>query len=189
LKEYRKTLNELYEKVRDVAPNKDNIPEFKIPVAEKEKGKHGTFYFYPFPEEAGLDKQVQPVLGIGARVAVLTLSKKHADRLLDNTTLKTEHGPLSHKGNLVALSVLNWPAFVDAVAPWAEFAVQATVGAPAGEADAAKKMAEGILKQVHVVVSVLKAFKGASSATYVEDDALVTHSEMVFKDIPAPKEK
>ncbi len=189
MKEYRITFNELYKKIRDVNPNKDNTPEIKIPAPEKETTKHGTLYYYPIPEEYGLDKQFQPYFALGKKVGVIALSKKHTERLLENRPLKIESGPLTRKGPVVGVALLNWPAFVDAAAPWVEFAVQANIPVP-DDADAAKQakmLTEGILKQVRVALTVLKAFKGVTSATYVEGDALVTHSESVFKDLPARK--
>jgi hypothetical protein len=185
LKEYRITLNELYAKIREAAPDKDNIPEFKIPASEVEKGKNGTLHYYPLPEEAGVDKQVQPVMGVGKRLAVFCLSKQHAERLMSDTPLKANGGPLAYKGKVVGMCVLNWPAFVDTIEPWVEFAIQNFAGFPADDPEGGKKMVEGILKQVRVGMKVLKCFKGLSSVSYVEDDALVSHREMVFKDLPA----
>jgi hypothetical protein len=185
LKEYRVTLNELYAKIRESVPDKDNIPEFKIPASEVEKGKNGTLHFYPLPEEAGLDKQVQPVMGVAKKLAVFCLSKQHAERLMSDTPLKANGGPLSRKGNAVAMCVLNWPAFVDTIQPWVEFAIQNFALLPADDPEGGKKMVEGILKQVRVGMKVLKCFKGLSSVSYVEEDALVSHREMVFKDLPA----
>jgi hypothetical protein len=189
MKEIRTTLNELYEKVRGAVPNGDNIPEFKIPAPETDTVKEGILYYFAIPEEAGLDKQVQPVAGVGKRVGVLALSKKHAQRLMADTPLKLKNGPLARKGPIVGGFVLNWPAFIDAVTPWVEFAIQAVtpVGGPGVEEGEAKKKAKAILDQAHVVLRVLKAFKGISAATYVENGALVTHSQVVFKDIEAPK--
>jgi hypothetical protein len=188
LKEYRTTLNELYAKIRESTPAGDNIPEFKIPAAETEKVKSGSLHFYPIPEEAGLDKQVQPVMGLGKRLAVFCMSKMHAERLLNDTPLKATGGPLAHKGNLVGVFVLNGPAFLDAIEPWIEFGVQQGVGASVEDAKTAKVMIDGILKQVRTGIKVLKAFKSFTGVSYVENDAIVSHSESVFKDVPAEKE-
>jgi hypothetical protein len=194
IKEYRITLNELLEKGRAAAPNNENIPELKIPAPESEEGKHGKFLFYAIPEEAGLDKQVQPVLGIGKTVCVLTPSKQFADRLMANSPLKVKSGPLSRKGPLVAVSVLNWNAFIDAAAPWLEEIVPKAMmgGKTAPDEETKKKMKEmaaGIVKQMRVGFQVLKAFKGATSASYVEGNALVSHHQIVIKDLPAAEEK
>jgi hypothetical protein len=193
MKEYRTTLNELYEKARESAPNKDNIPEFKIPVAESEQGKHGTLYHYPIPEEAGLDKQFQPTAGVGKRVVAVALSKKHVERLMADTPLKAKNGPLARKGNVVSVCVFDWPAFVDAAAPWIEFVVpRAVITASSDDADVEKKVKEqsaAIVKQLRVGFEAFKAFKGAAWVSYVEGDALVTHSRMVIRDLPAAREE
>jgi hypothetical protein len=190
MKEIRTTLNEIYAKIRGAVPNGENIPEVKIPSPETDKVKDGTLYYFPIPEEAGLDKQVQPVAGVAKRVAVLALSKKHAERLMADIPLKVKGGPLAHKGPIVAVSVLNWPALIDAATPWIELGIQTAV--PRGEGEEGKKgkmKADDILKQVRVVLGVLKAFKGATSVTYVDaNGTLVTHSQEVIKDLEAPKE-
>ena len=178
--DYRKTLNELYEKVRDVVPNKENIPEFKIPAPESEKGANGLLLFYPFPDEIGLDKQVHPMVGIGKSVSVLALSKKHVDRLMGVTTLSMKSGPLSRKTDLVGVSVLDWPSLMDVVSPWVEFGVRM---ASEGNAEFPKEKIGEMIKQGKVAFEVLKCFKGSTSASFLEDGKLVTHSEIVIKDL------
>ncbi len=173
--DYRKTLNELYENVRGVLPNKENIPEFKIPAPESEKGANGLLLFYPIPEEVGLDKQFQPTFGVGSNVSVLTLSKKHAERLMGKTGLKMTSGPLSRKTDFVGVSVLDWPALIDAMSPWVEFGMM-TAPVP-------KDKLGQMQKDAKVVFEVLKCFKGGSSATFLEDGILVTHVEKIVKDL------
>lgn len=179
--EYRKALNELYEKSREASP--ENIPEFKIPAPEREKGKNGTLIYYKLPEEIGLDKQVQPVAGVSKTVSVIALSKGYAERMMALTPLSVKSGPLSRKGPLIGLSILDWPALVDVLAPWSQFGLMGVlVSQPGGEADAKKQMEE-IMKQVKVGLDVLKCFKGSSSATYLEGGTVVTHSEIIIKDL------
>lgn len=185
MKEYRETLNELMDKVADVAPNGEMVRNFKLPPATEEAARGGTLYFWPVPEEVGLDKQVQPVLGVAKRVVVMALSKKHAERLMTPTPITLKTRPLARKEPLVAVCTVNWPALVDLVYPWAVTGV--TISRKAGpdpEADAkGNAQFEAAMKQVAIVVDVLKAFKGGSMATYVEDGKLVTHSHMIFKDV------
>lgn len=173
--EYRKTLNELYEKVRDVTPGKENIPEFKIPVPDTEKVANGTLLYYVIPAEIGLDKQFQPVAGVGKDVSVIALSKGHANRLMGTTAVGMKSGPISRKTDLVGVGLLDWPALVDAAAPWVEFSMKMSMG----KGDAIGSY----LKQAKVAFDVLKCFKGSSSATFLEDGKLVTHSEIVVKDL------
>jgi hypothetical protein len=184
--EYRKTLNEMYEKVREASPEKDNIPDFKIPAPEIEKGKAGNLIFYPIPAEFGLDSQVQPVAGIGKNVSVLTLSKKHADRLLVSTPVKIKGLDFSPKKELIGAAILNWPALVDAAVPWVEMGLTIQFAAGAEKLGPGKKDKPGpadLMKTFKVAVEVLKCFKGATAATYLEDGKLVTHTQIVVKDL------
>ena len=47
---------------------------------------------------------------------------------------------------------------------------------------AGEKEMEDVMKQAHTILQVLKCFRGYSSATYLENGVLVTHSETVFRD-------
>jgi len=172
LKEYRLTFNEIWEKVREAS--KDNVPEFKLPAPETEKGKGGTLYYYPIPEEAMLDKQVQPTLGIGKAVAVVTLSKGHTERLLDAKPLKGK-APLATKKNLIGVVYFDNHALLDALEPWIDFAATA-----AGGED--KKQAGRIAKEVKAGFDILRAYHGYASGTYVEDGVTVSHSRTLIKD-------
>src|SRR5207249_2461231 len=155
------------------------VPEFKIPEPQTVKAKGGTLYFYPLPEEWGLDKQVIPTAGLGTRVAVLTPSHGMAERLLSRQPLEVDGGPLGDpKRPLAAAAYVNWPAFVDALTPWVELAVEKSgvgkdIPPPFGDVN----------KQARTVLEVLKCFRGVTSATYLEDDVLVTHHESVYHDL------
>jgi hypothetical protein len=191
LREYRVLFNDAVAKVGEVNPMvPENVREFKLPAAKTAKDKSGTLYFYPLPEAAGVDKQVAPTLGVSKNVAAFALSNAHARRLLTATPLKAG-GPLAEKRDLVGVAYVNWPAFVDLVGPWVEFGVKTGLSArpePEGGAAAARGAAleapkpEDVIKQVRVVLDVLKAFQNYSSATYLEGGALVTHSKTVIKD-------
>ena len=65
--------------------------------------------------------------------------------------------------------------------PWTEFAIVKAQEANGGEAN--PQVVKAIMEQVKVVFQVLKVFKGSTSSTYMEGDAVVTHSESVVKDI------
>jgi hypothetical protein len=180
LKSYRLLFNELFEAFRGAAPANDNIPEVKIPAPEREKGKNGVLIYYPIPEELGVDKQVQPVAGIGKTVSVLALSKAHAERLMANTPLKVKSKPLAREGNLIGVAVIRWPGLVDVAHPWIDMGVRSALVDLKGpkELDA-----ETVLQQVKVALAVLKTFKSASTATYVEDGKIVSHTEIIIKDL------
>src|SRR5262249_41902501 len=124
LAEYRAIANDMIAKVRELAPP-GQVPDFQIPEPKVEKRKAGTLYFFPLPEDWGLDKQVVPTAGLSAKVAVLTLSHAQAERLLTARPLKTDGGPLADRTRpLVSAAYFNWPGFVDALTPWVELAVE-----------------------------------------------------------------
>ncbi len=177
MKAYRTTFNEMLEKAREVS--KDNVPEIKIPVPDSEKTKAGTLYTWKLPEPAGLDEQVLITAGVSKSVAVLTLSKAHAERLLKKTPLAIKSGPLvEHKKDLVAGCYFSGPAFIDALAPWVEFGVSAALLADENN----KLDPKDVVKQLKTALDVLKAFQSYSSASYLEDGVRVTHTETVIKD-------
>jgi hypothetical protein len=177
--EYRQILNEIIAKVHDLDPS-GNVPDVKIPAPESAKVKDGTLYFYPLPPF--LDEQIVPTAGLSDRVAVLTLSKAQAERLLATRPLKVEGGPLADYARkpLASAAYFDWPALLDAASPWIEMGTKA-IAANAGVDEG--KPTEDILKQVRTVVEVLKVFRGYSSATYLEDGTLVTHGETVIRDL------
>ncbi|MFO0878572.1 MAG: hypothetical protein U0840_14625 [Gemmataceae bacterium] len=179
---YRNTLSELYAKVREVSPNREAMPEFAIPAPQSEKAAGANLYFYPIPEEIGLDKQVQPIFGVGKNVAVLAFSKKHAERLLTSKPLTLKSGPLARKGNLVGVAVLDWPQFINVAMPWVEYGIENSGLVPG------KEEAAGLLKQARVIAEILKCYKGSSSASYLEDGKLVTHGQATVKDLPKSAE-
>jgi hypothetical protein len=193
--EYRGLINQIIDHAREAQPQ---VPNYQIPPPQVRKLAAGQMYFYPLPEEWGLDPQLLPNAGLSADVAVLTLSESHTERLLTRTPLKVKDGPLADlKRPLAGAVYVDWPGLVDALAPWVELAVRVGVARqkPAGKAqdpppakDEGKPAAKGpsaeeILKQVRTVVEVLKVLRGYTSCTYFEDGALVTHSETVIQDL------
>jgi hypothetical protein len=192
LSEYRKTLNEMWAKIRKLEiPDADQIPEFQIPQATMTQGKNGTLYTWKLPEESGLDKQFLLTLGVGKDVAVFTLSKEHAERLLAPTKLKTEGLALPTKRDLVGAMVFNFPALVDVAQPWVDFMLNTLVGIPGDDEEAAKKakaMAAEWSKNAKELARIAKCFKGVTAGSYLEDGKLVTHGRIVIVDLPeAPK--
>ncbi|MBY0527634.1 MAG: hypothetical protein K2R98_29825 [Gemmataceae bacterium] len=177
--EYRSLANDILTELRKVDKE---FPDFKIPPPQARKLKSGTMYFYPLTE-IGLEKRLLPNVGLAGNVAVLTVSQEHTERLLTPTPLKIDGGPLAdQKKPLAAATYLDWPALLDTVSPWIEFGAK-TYAAQAGGQDG-DKQADEMLKQVRIALDVLRCFRSYTSATYVEDKALVTHGESVYRDLP-----
>jgi hypothetical protein len=187
--DYRSIINDAIAQIRETVPI---VPAFEIPEPKTMKVKSGTIYFYPLPQFIGLDPQIVPNAGLSAHVAALTISKQHSERLLSRTPLNVSSGPLAVANRpLAGAFYLDWPELVDSVTPWVDFGLHAAGPKPlAGLLDEpedgkgkGENEGEGLRKQVHALLSVLKTFRGETSAAYLEDGILVTHSETVFKDL------
>jgi hypothetical protein len=187
MSDYRSIINDAITQVRETIPI---VPAIEIPEPKTMKVKSGTLYFYPLPQFIGLDPQIVPNAGLSGHVAALAISKEHSERILIRTPLQVSGGPLTDANRPLAGALyLNWPELVDAATPWVDFGLRAAGPKPlAGildeEADRkSENEGEGLRKQVHAFLSVLKTLRGSTSATYLEDGVLVTHSETVVKDL------
>jgi hypothetical protein len=181
--EYRAIINKAIDYARETQPQ---VPNFQIPPPEVRKIKGGELFYYPLPPQLPLDEQLLPNAGLSARVAVFSLSQNHTERLLQRTPLKVREGPLADTTRpLASATYCNWPGFVDALTPWIELGVQMGLsqGVPGAKAEAELGTPEDILKQARTVLEVLKVFRSYTSVTYMEDGALVTHSETVIQDL------
>jgi hypothetical protein len=183
LSEYRTLTNEFLAGLREINPD---MPELKIPEPKTKKGKAGDLYFYPIPEEVGLDAQFLPTGGISGKFAALTLSNEHTERLLQSTPLSMKGGPLAKnaKANLASAALFDWVGFVNALSPWVDYVAPIVIQFSTGLSPADdKKEVDEILKQVHTIITVLKCYKGGTSVTTIEDGVTVTHSEEVIEDL------
>jgi hypothetical protein len=175
--------NDMMGAVRSLNALAGAIPDFRIPDPESVKRGTATLYFYTLPDQIPLDRRVVPTAGLSQNVAALTLSHAHAERLLKPTPLKVDGGPLADPNKpLVGAVYFNWPALIDAAEPWLELAANAIMDRQLPD-NAPPKARDEILDQVRTVLTVLRVYRGTTSATYIEDGAVVTHSETVIKDL------
>jgi hypothetical protein len=174
VKEYREAANELISLAGKFGP--DGQAHFQIPPPQTKTVKGGTLYYYPIPEEIGLDKQISPAAGLSKNVAVLAISEAHATRLLQPTALKSDSKLLADaKRPLAAVVHTNCAGIIDALGLWVDYGLeQANVG-QVGPFD--------VRDHVRTILDVLKVFRSYTSVTYTEGGALVTHGEAVFRDI------
>lgn len=191
MKSYRKLIEDALTKVKENAPPDAQPPFTKLPEPEVKSAKDGKLYLWHLPEEAKLDRRVALTAGLSESVGVVAFSAEHAERLLASRPLKVEGGPLADtKRPLTGASYFNWPGFIDALSPWVLFAVeqapleklQAGGEENKEDKDAQKKQRAEILRHVRVVLDALKAIRISTSATYLEEGALITHSEVVIRD-------
>jgi hypothetical protein len=188
---YRKLIEDALVLAKEHAPPGSQLPLTKVPEPEIKDVMGGTLYLWRPPSEAQLDGRVALTAGLSDKVALIALSAEHAERLLAAKPLKVEGGPLADtKRSLAGASCFNWPAFIDALSPWAMFALEQAQlekvlpggGDKKDDADAQKKQREEIIRHVRAILNALKAIRGSTSATYIENGALITHSEVVIRD-------
>lgn len=191
MKSYGKLIEDALALAKENAPPDAQPPFTKLPQPESKTVTNGTLYLWHLPKEWMLDRRVTVTAGLSEKVGLIALSAEHAERLLASTPLKIEGGPLAdRKRPLTGASYFNCPALIDALSPWLLFAVEQAhleQTVPGGEnkkddADAQKKQRQEIIRHVRAVLSALKAIRHATSATYVQDGALITHSEVVVRD-------
>jgi hypothetical protein len=168
-REYRGIFNDFMALIRK--QSNEVFPEVRIPEPKVKKSKASTLYYWPLSESLGLDKKITPTGGLSDNVAVLTISQDHAKRLLTETTWKGS-GPLSDPARpLVSVAYFNWAGLVEAIRPWVKYGL--------AEADQSQEVKD----QVFAVLDILKVLHTYSAATYVEGDAVVTHSQTVLRDL------
>jgi hypothetical protein len=182
---FKQAMKELYTLINDslgVASElaKGEIPDIKMPEPNIEDGLGGLLAFYPIPPEVGIDAQFLPMVGLSKDLLVLTLSRSHTERLLKETPLKLDGGPLAEmKGKPVASAMyFNWPALVDTATPWLELAISTAkppAFPPGTDGD--------VLKQTLTLLEICKVLRSFSNVTYQENGIWITHSETVIRDL------
>ena len=124
-----------------------------------------------------MDKNVVPNAGLSEDVAVLSLSLTHTERLLQKTPF-TAGGVLAKTDRPLAAAVwFNWAGLLEAASPWIDYGLE-QIDEPTSAADRA-----AVVDQIHVVLDVLKCYRGVTVESYLEDDYLVTHSLLEIHDV------
>ncbi len=192
MKSYGKLIEDVLVEVKKHSPPDSQPPFTKLPVPEVKEGKAGKIYLWRLPKELQADARVAVAAGLSEKVGAVALSAEHAERLLSAKPLKVEGGPLANtKRPLTGASYFNWPVFVDALSPWVMFAVEQApldqLPTPGNAekkegGDAKKTQREVVFFHVRTILDALKAIGISSSATYIQDGAMITHSEVVLHD-------
>jgi hypothetical protein len=174
--EYRAIANELLPMVRKLSD--EELPELQVPAPQTRPLKTGTLYFYAVPAALGLDQQLVPNAGLSDRVAALALAPAHTERLVAAAPLQVPGGPLADRNRpLVMASYSNCEGLVTALTPWVEMGVRIAAPFLRGQDP------DSLVGQARTILEVLKVLRSYSSATYVEDKAVVTHAETVIRDL------
>ncbi len=178
LGEYREVLNGLIDAVRQVEGS--NVPEnVQVPEPQATESSLGTIYSFTLPKEWGVDEKIVPNLGLSDKVAVLSASRDHTERLLKATPLAIGGALDKADRPLATAAWLDLAALVETATPWVDFVFE--------QAAASKGIDEGrqktILEQVHTGLEVLGALRSITSESYLEDEAMVNHTLMEIRDV------
>ncbi len=76
---------------------------------------------------------------------------------------------------------MQWEGMIDTLIPWVQYGL-GIVQQRAGAGGAAPQWI-GMLNQIPTALEVLKVFRTYTSATSIQDNALVTHSETIIRDL------
>ena len=123
-----------------------------------------------------------PNAGLSSSVMVSSLLPRFTARLLTDTPLQGQ-GPLANTDRpLASAGQLDFARLLQALEPWIDYGLQLGLGM--AEDQPGDGPMGGIPQQVHDVLDVLQCFRGVSSVTYLEGNAMVTHSQCRFQDLP-----
>jgi len=180
-KEYHAVLQDALAKLHEFEP--DEIPEIDLPAPEVTETDAGSVYRYPLPEEWGLDEGIAPSGGISEKVAVGTMFPESAKRLLTASPLTVDGPPANYDRPLAAAAWVDFAGMIDLGREWMDygfFAWQQMQQEGGGNDAFGVAMIKG---QTYMVLDLMKCFRGYASASYKEEDAMVTHYEILFKDL------
>ncbi len=188
MNEYLSVAQAVADKLKEVNPG--SLPAgYRVPDPKTREVSGGTVYSYELPTDAGLDPQIQPAAGLSKSVAVISLSPKQAERILEQSPLQSEL--IASRKNLGSALVFDFAGLVDAVRPWVEYGFKYyAVGVSPGE-DVTVKLRElennpqvkFVLDDIRTGAEILKCFRGSTSITYLEDGVTVTRSLTRIEDL------
>jgi len=180
LSEYRAVVNGLIDAVRHVEGS--NVPkDVQVPPPQVTQSALGTIYSFPLPKAWGVDPTIVPNVAISDKVAALSISRKHSERLLKATPLAAG-GVLGKAADRpLAIAIwLDWVALVNTATPWVDFGIEQAAATRGIDDDQTKMVAD----QVRAVLDVLKVMRFVSCECYLEKGVLVSHSLTEIHDLP-----
>jgi hypothetical protein len=174
--EYYAVADEFVELIKNIEGSE--VPkDFTLPRPREFKLRQGSVYGYMLPAAWGVDSRVMPNAGLSEKVAVLSISGRHTQRLLSETEPKIAGLSLPTDRPLAGVGGFDFAALVDAVTPWVNFGIEK------GFENGPKQQLEMARQHSKVILEVLKVYRGTVWETYAEGDVTVTHSRSVIHDI------
>lgn len=155
--------------------NPDQIPRIQWPAPESRNIEDVQLYWYSFPDELKIDGRLQLAAGLTNKLCTFTISKEHSLRLTKAKPLQIDGGPLADQNRkLGGATVFKMAGLVETAEPWVDYFLKRPE----------LKDAQQHAKDIRTILASIKLFHTYSSATYLENNATVTHSEWHLKDQP-----
>ena len=176
LNDYRKIVNEALAGVKEIDPNAEEV---QVPSPKSKSASEGSLYWYPLPDEIGLDDQVQPTLGISEDVVALSLSQGHTTRLLSNSPLKAGGLLKTTDRKLGSAAFFDWAGLMGVVEQWVDYGSGVAMEQDTGAAG----QIGFIMQNVKIGFELLRTLRTVTSISYPEGDAWVTHTETHWQDV------
>lgn len=193
--EYFKVIQEAVSALHELNP--DSVPDYQLPQPEtRELADGGTIYTYPLPAEWGVDSQFTPNAALTKTAAAVTITPTLTERLLRTMPLEIDTS-LDLRHPAASVSYIEFARMIDMVKPWVTYGGGIAMGQikleDDGESDEPEEqspeqakimMTAGlVLPQIDQFLDVAAALRTASSITYHEDGAWVTHGEVHLQDL------
>ena len=179
-KEYYAVADEFIETIKaiDAKQKKPDFPkDFKIPQPREFNLRMGKIWGYSLPAEAGVDSRLMPNAGLSDKVAVLSLSGRHTQRLLSENEPVMVGAKLPTDKALGSFAAIDFGALLDAATPWVDLALEK------GTEQATAQDAEMIRQHAKTAMQVLRCYRGTIAETNKEGKATVTHTRSEFHDL------
>ena len=177
--EYSAVADDVVEVIKAIDA-KDKHPEipkdFKLPRPKVYQRPEGTIYGYALPKEAGVDKKVMPNAGLSEKVAVLSLSGQHTERLLKESDPVVGGFKLPVGKPYGTIAAIDFAGLIGAVEPWVGLAIDSI-------AEQSPQNVAMVRLHANTALDVLKCYRGTLSATTKEGNATVTRTRSEFHDV------
>jgi hypothetical protein len=158
------------------------VPLVELASPEVSNTNNGDLYRYPLPAPLALDAQVAPNAGLSEKILVFSLLPDQTKRLLASTPWKGAGTIAATDRSLAAASYCNLAGVFTTITPWINYGVRVAVQTQAEELPQLQMAAQMVAGNLTPITDLLKCLGESASVTYVEGDALVTHSATYFAD-------
>ena len=154
------------------------LMSLEIPRPKTREADNGQLYEFDNFSRFGLDERLAPCVGISADTLVMSLSPQTTERLLAKTPLNAA-GPLTDyaERNLAVAVHVDMAGLIGVIRAWTDYGLTTAAELQDNEQIVA------LAPTVDTVMEILQCFRTYESASYIQDDSMVTHARSRFQDL------